>query len=42
MEKSGQLYAPVVLIPGEKSSVSILGDWVKARGGLIMLIDEVF
>jgi hypothetical protein len=41
MEKSGQLYAPVILIPGEKPSVSILGDWVEARGGLIMLY-EVF
>jgi hypothetical protein len=41
MQKSGQLYAPAALIPGEKPSVCILGDWVEARG-LIMVTDEVF
>jgi hypothetical protein len=43
MEKSSQLYAPAVLIPGEKAfHLYSRGDCVKTKGELIMLHDELF
>jgi hypothetical protein len=43
MEKSGQIYAPSDLIPGEKAiRIYSRGDWVEARGELITLHYKIF